>query len=212
MSPGLIFALLAGPLSAAPAAAGTFDDVCKAPQTFTDRVGTMAYPGGDVREYKNNLDVCWTIAPKLQEGERLVLMVKSIDVEKGHDFLSVYGRSSGGLIDADAESRSIYFDGVGFGLRFTSDGSVTKAGFTLSWEVRAVEPQKGTDEVDVKVVVVENEAQAVPPSARQALMPRRGAAWLRSCGFVIDPTLGFDDEDDARAELDYMEQKCGSGE
>ena len=212
MSFGLIFALLAGPLSASPAAAASLDEVCKSPQVFTDRVGTFRYPGADGATYTNKLDVCWTIAPKLKEGERLVLTVNHIDVEEGHDFLSVYGRSSGGLIDADVDSDSFYFDSVGLSLRFTSDESIGKEGFKFSWAVRAVEPAKGTDEVGIKVALVENEAQSVPASVRQALLPRSGAERLRSCGFVIDPTVGFDDEDDARAELDYMEQKCGSGE
>jgi hypothetical protein len=206
----LLLGLLAGPLSASPASAA--EDGCTTTTTYTDRAATFRFPGKEGAHYDNNLKSCWNIAPKLREGERLALRVSTIDVEKGHDFLAIYGQATGALIDAEVDTDFLYYDTVGFTLRFTSDHDVTGKGFTVAWSVVASEPDNRTEEVEFKVALIENETQAVPASTNQALVLRRGAAWARSCGFLLDPTVGFEDEADARAEVLHMERACSATE
>ena len=99
-------------------------------ETLTGSSGTLVSPNHP-NQYPNGFDRTWCIQPA--SGAAATLTFSVFDTEQGYDFVqirnangAVLSTTSGTTKPAEATSTKIY-------VRFTSDGSVTRTGFSASW-------------------------------------------------------------------------------
>eukprot|EP01059_Diplonema_ambulator_P026621 TRINITY_DN439_c0_g1_i1.p2 TRINITY_DN439_c0_g1~~TRINITY_DN439_c0_g1_i1.p2 ORF type:complete len:237 (+),score=80.55 TRINITY_DN439_c0_g1_i1:61-771(+) len=86
--------------------------------------GTIDYPEGG-RNYRNNEDVSFTI----ECNKQLMLVWELVDVETDFDFISLNGVWYNGKTATTMPDVMV----GDLEIRFTSDGSITKKGFTVRW-------------------------------------------------------------------------------
>ncbi len=110
-------------------------DPCDGGANLTANTGSFA-DGSGSNNYGNNKDCSWLIQP--ENGGTVTLNFSSFNTESNYDFVSVYdgtsasatriGRFSGTSIPSELTST-----GNALFVRFTSDGSVTRAGWAASY-------------------------------------------------------------------------------
>ena len=97
--------------------------------------GTLTSPGGfddgsGSSNYQNNLNCQWRLV--CQGQQRVTLELYSVDVESGYDFVRVDGNTITGSSHSYLQSYEDRYNDVV--VTFTSDGSVTRAGWQAIWE------------------------------------------------------------------------------
>ena len=116
----------------------TFPSSCSA-STILDTPGSLDYPTGTA-SYANNENTCWFFS--CPSKQYTVLQWSAFNTESGYDMVNVFP-VNGGVIGStallsDKSGTSSPSDTVADGqegiyMRFTSDGSVTRGGFELTW-------------------------------------------------------------------------------
>ena len=130
----------AAPTSAPPTDGTPLPSFCTSP-TELPASGTLYYPSAGT--YPNNAELCWHIACPSQV---VSWQWTGLDVEAGYDTVRVYGEDSGsasyGLVEV-ATGRTLPGNAAHGGdvvVRFTSDYSVSGAGFGLQYACAPVTP------------------------------------------------------------------------
>ncbi|KAL0221863.1 hypothetical protein RCL1_001717 [Eukaryota sp. TZLM3-RCL] len=101
--------------------------------TITDHSGPEVYSN-----YRNNANCGWVISPDLAQGEQIILQFSALDMENGFDFVDVYDGNSlnaprvGSFTGSNLPS-PVVSSGDSLFVRFRTDGSVTRRGFTASY-------------------------------------------------------------------------------
>ena len=128
-------------------------------KTLTATYGSFNDGSGRI-EYRNNTNCSWLISPGANTT-RITLTVAKFSTELGNDIVNIYaGNSANGTLvksisgDTITSGTSISITGSEAFITFTSNGSVTKQGFTFNYSVNRsmegycsgmVNPAKKTD-------------------------------------------------------------------
>ncbi len=132
----------------------TPNDPCNGGVTLTANTGSFA-DGSGSSNYADNRDCSWLIQP--ENGGVVTLNFDNFNTESGYDYVSVYdgtnasatriGRFSGSSLPSAVTST-----GNALFVRFTSDGSVTRAGWAASYtSSTSTEPQCSDITISIKL-------------------------------------------------------------
>ncbi|KAB1160462.1 T9SS type A sorting domain-containing protein [Tenacibaculum aiptasiae] len=114
---------------------GTTQDPCNGGATLTENTGSFN-DGSGSQNYGNGKNCTWLIKPA--NGGKVTLNFSSFNTESGYDFVTVYDGSSAsatqlGKFSGTSTPSAVTSTGNAMFVKFTSDGSVTAAGWAANY-------------------------------------------------------------------------------
>ncbi|WP_420551991.1 GEVED domain-containing protein [Tenacibaculum aiptasiae] len=114
---------------------GGSQDPCNGGATLTSNTGSFN-DGSGSQNYGNNKNCTWLIKPA--NGGKVTLNFSSFNTESGYDFVTVYDGSSAsatqlGKFSGTSTPNAVTSTGNAMFVKFTSDGSVTSAGWAANY-------------------------------------------------------------------------------
>ncbi|CAL4096298.1 unnamed protein product, partial [Meganyctiphanes norvegica] len=155
---------------------------------YTSSSGMIRHPlsGGN---YQNNENCIWII----RGSEPINITFVSFDIESGYDYLYVRdGTSSGsnslGRFSGDGEPDAVQITTNAAYLLFTSDGSVTRTGFEITWAPSAVSI---TDPPTTQPPTTQPPTTQLPTNQSTTTQPQGcGGEYTSSNGMIRHPLSG----------------------
>ncbi|WP_299156216.1 CUB domain-containing protein [uncultured Tenacibaculum sp.] len=114
---------------------GTTQDPCNGGATVTDNSGSFN-DGSGSQDYASNKNCTWLIKPA--NGGKVTLNFSSFNTESGYDFVTVYDGTTAsatqlGKFSGTSTPSAVTSTGNAMFVKFTSDGSVTAAGWAANY-------------------------------------------------------------------------------
>lgn len=113
---------------------------CSATKALVAEEGGFTDGSAPTNEYSDGQDICWKLAPTCPEGGSVSLHFTRVDVERGYDWVQVFG-ASGALLGKSAGTSTTWTDS-GFTVWFHSDESIAKTGFSASYSCETLSEEE----------------------------------------------------------------------